>query len=166
MIPQDQPRATLLSSLLELELGIVWLAHERMRDLLSPHKLAPPHHMILEVLVGKHPTLARTGETPLSMSDLALGLDIAPASLTAMVDKLEQLGFAKRQADTADRRVMRVMATPEGQHVVDSVADGWREMHASAYAQFDEDELARHLALLQRLYGHYAANASAPERTP
>ncbi|PYE56681.1 MarR family winged helix-turn-helix transcriptional regulator [Deinococcus yavapaiensis] len=166
MTQQDSPRAELLSSLLELELGIVWLAHERMRDLLAPHKLAPPHHMILEVLVGKHPTLTRTSDTALSMSDLALGLDIAPASLTAMVDKLEQLGFAKRQPDTSDRRVMRVMATPEGQHAVDTIAEGWRQMHASAYAQFDEEELARHLGALRRLYAHYAANGHTRDGTP
>lgn len=47
-------------------------------------------------------------------SELADSLRIQPSAVTAAVDRLEARGLVTRERDEADRRVVRVVPTPEG----------------------------------------------------
>ena len=53
-------------------------------------------------------------QEPLSMRDLAERLYLDPSNLTALVDRLEDLGLVERRADSEDRRVKRIVVTPAG----------------------------------------------------
>jgi DNA-binding MarR family transcriptional regulator len=58
---------------------------------------------------------------PLSMRELADRLYLDPSNLTALVDRLEELGLVERQADPADRRVKRLVITRKGARLSDEI---------------------------------------------
>jgi DNA-binding MarR family transcriptional regulator len=51
---------------------------------------------------------------PCAHRDLAVALDVAPATVTAVVDGLERRGHVTRVRDERDRRVVRVALTATG----------------------------------------------------
>jgi DNA-binding MarR family transcriptional regulator len=63
-----------------------------------------------------HQTLLQVfgADEPLSVSELAERLAVAPALTSRMVRRLEEEGFAERVRSSDDRRVTRVRATPAG----------------------------------------------------
>lgn len=154
---EQRHHAALVRELLDLEMSLIYMSHEFMRDVLAPHDIHPPHFMLLEVLSGRHPNLAAPEATPMRMSELAGSLGFPPNSTTAMIDKLEQLGLVRRASDARDRRVTRVEITPRGHDVVASVHQAWADAHHEAYAQFTPAELTPHLDILRRTYQYYAA---------
>src|SRR5271154_3225890 len=73
---------------------------------------------------GKIKALRRIAKRPMSMRELASMLGVDPPNLTPVVDDLEQAGLIERQAHPTDRRVKRVVATPDGAalaHLADEV---------------------------------------------
>ena len=58
---------------------------------------------------------------PLSMRELAERLYLDPSNLTALVDRLEELGLVERRADADDRRVKRLVITPKGSRLADEI---------------------------------------------
>src|SRR5689334_17012665 len=64
---------------------------------------------------------------PLPMRELAALLGCDASNVTGIVDRLEAQGLARREADPHDRRVKRVIATPEGKETIRRVR---AEMHA------------------------------------
>ncbi len=60
---------------------------------------------------------------PLTMGGLARRLCITDKTVTGVVDRLERAGIVRRDRDSADRRVVRVLLTGVGE-------DHFRTMHA------------------------------------
>src|SRR5436190_1557249 len=60
---------------------------------------------------------------PLSMRELAERLYLDPSNLTALVDRLEDLGLVERQADAGDRRIKRLVITPKGVQLSEQIID-------------------------------------------
>ena len=60
---------------------------------------------------------------PLSMRELAERLYLDPSNLTALVDRLEDLGLVQRQADADDRRIKRLVITEKGVHLSEEIID-------------------------------------------
>ena len=164
--PTNPPREALLQELQELEMGLIYMSHDFMRDVLAPYDIHPPHYMLLEVLSGRHPRIASPEASPLRMSELAASLGFPANSTTAMIDKLEQLGLVRRSADAHDRRVTRVEITERGHDVVTRVGQEWTHAHRDAYRQFSSAELAPHLDILRRTYAYYAAKRSEAAPSP
>jgi len=54
--------------------------------------------------------LEREGATP---GQLAAALGLTSGSVTTMLDRLERMGFVRRQADAVDRRKLNVIPTPK-----------------------------------------------------
>jgi DNA-binding MarR family transcriptional regulator len=52
---------------------------------------------------------------PRPMGDLAESMACDPSTITAVVDRLEELGYAERQPSERDRRVKTVVLTSAGQ---------------------------------------------------
>jgi DNA-binding MarR family transcriptional regulator len=51
---------------------------------------------------------------PLTVSDLAAAEQVRPPTMTRIVTALQEAGLVEREIDPADRRVVRVRATPRG----------------------------------------------------
>lgn len=96
---------------------------------LSNAFLAVMDHMreLLEGVAAAHGLNAPTALTlrmldePLAQRDIADASDCDPSYVTAMVDRLEELGAVERQPDPDDRRVKRVVLTDDGRELREQV---------------------------------------------
>ncbi len=87
-----------------------------------------------------------SGEGPLPMNRLAELLDVSQASATGIVDRMEQRGLVARERAAEDRRIVRVVLTPQGEGLIASVATERRDKLVSLLDTLAEEDAA---ALLQ-----------------
>lgn len=59
-----------------------------------------------------------SGKDGMTQSELANRLDLGKVALGGLVDRLETVGLVERHADAEDRRVRRIILTPEGRKIV------------------------------------------------
>ena len=93
---------------------------------------------------------------PLSMGELAEHLFCDASNVTGIVDRLESRGLVERTPDTSDRRVKRLVLTPQGRTL-------WQAHHDRVYAEaagdlpcfpaLSDDDRRALLDLLQRMVG-------------
>lgn len=91
------------------------------RERLAPHGITPVQYAVLQALWE---------QDGLSAAELCARLVIDSATVTGVVDRLENLELIERRADQADRRVNRLFLTREArrrraslQAIVDGVND-------------------------------------------
>ena len=82
----------------------------------------------------------------LAMKDLAEQLLLKPHAAVQLVDRLAIAGLALRRPSTVDRRVVRVSLTPEGDALINRLA----EQHLEEMLR-QEPHLRRSLGMLKRL---------------
>ncbi|MBY8878604.1 MarR family winged helix-turn-helix transcriptional regulator [Actinacidiphila acidipaludis] len=87
---------------------------------------------------------------PLPMRELAALLGCDASNVTGIVDRLEAQGLARREADPHDRRVKRVIATPEGQETVRRVRARMHAIHRALDA-LDPAERTALYALVEKM---------------
>lgn len=86
---------------------------------------------------------------PLSMGELAERLFCDASNVTGIVDRLEEKGLVERQPDAGDRRVKRLVLTPEGRKL-------WQAHHdrvfedAPVFANLDVQDRAALVRLLRQ----------------
>jgi DNA-binding MarR family transcriptional regulator len=88
---------------------------------------------------------------PLTLGELAAAEQVAPPTMTKVVEKLEANGFVTRQIDPTDRRVTRVSVTPDGLRHLDSTRQRRTAWLATRLEQLDEQQLERLLHSLDVL---------------
>jgi DNA-binding MarR family transcriptional regulator len=84
--------------------------------------------------------LERSG--PLSAGDIARQSGLAAASVTNLIDRLEQKGFVRRVADPADRRRVMVEAITERLSGARSLFASTRRSLAELYDRYSERDLS------------------------
>ena len=94
---------------------------------------------------------------PLPMSRLAESLDLAVASLTGIVDRMEARRLVERRRDSVDRRVVLVAPGPASRKVFADINQRRRRGLAKLLAGLQDDELRGLLA------GHRALRAARAE---
>lgn len=82
---------------------------------------------------------------------IAAALDIDKASVVAIVDRLEELGWLLRRRSNHDRRRYGLYLTPEGARQAQILRSQAEEAEAFARDIFSTDELNQLLGLLARL---------------
>ena len=80
---------------------------------------------------------------PLTLGELAAREQVAPPTMTKVVEKLEAHGFVTRTVDQKDRRVSRVTVTPAGRRHLDATRVRRTAWLASRLDQLTADELER-----------------------
>ncbi|GGV08367.1 MarR family transcriptional regulator [Streptomyces litmocidini] len=98
---------------------------------------------------GKALTVLRRG--PAAMRALAETMACDASNMTGIIDRLEQRGLVRREADTADRRVKNVVLTAEGRRATDAIRAKMRTTREGLDGLDDEDKDALH-ALLERVF--------------
>jgi DNA-binding MarR family transcriptional regulator len=86
--------------------------------------------------------------------ELASIEQVAPPTITAVVDKLEKLGLVTRETDTTDRRVTRVRATAAGIDQLDEVRNrrtSWLAFRLTALTDDERRRLADAADVLAKL---------------
>src|SRR3954462_6830784 len=126
-------------------------AHEFARAL-EPLGLRPPHFGVMTLI---------SVEPGLTQQDLAGRSLIDPSSMVAVVDELEELGYAERQPHPGDRRKHAVHLTTEGQRILERAQATAIEMTRGLLAPRDAAEVPE----LRRLPRKLAGVESWPRRS-
>ncbi|MBN2469334.1 MAG: MarR family transcriptional regulator [Anaerolineae bacterium] len=116
--------------------------HERIRLRLEPLGLYKGQPYVIELL---------SEQDGLSQGELGEAMRLQPATVTKMVQRMEQAGFVERRADVRDQRISRVYLTPAGQQVRPALDAIWDEIAAELFAGFSEEDQRQLEELLQRL---------------
>ena len=98
--------------------------------------------------------LSALSERPWRITALAARERITQPGITLLVNRLEQRGWAQRQVDASDRRVVLVTITPDGQAALERMRAEYRALlHEEMATLPDEDvcALARAIEILDRL---------------
>jgi DNA-binding MarR family transcriptional regulator len=99
-------------------------------------------------------SLARAPESRMRRVDLASGLLLTAGGVTRLLDGLEREGFVARENCSSDRRVSYAVLTEAGRDKLREASKSHtRQIRELLGGTFDEDELARLVALLDRLPG-------------
>ena len=104
------------------------------------HGLTPPHGMALMMLI----------DGPRRMRDIADQMVCDASYVTAIVDRLEELGLATRQASATDRRVKEIALTAKGRAAAAEIQAAMSAAPA-ALGQLSEEDLATLAAILDKL---------------
>ena len=92
---------------------------------------------------GQPPVLGVLAEGEgVSHSELAARLDVRPATISKMLDRMERAGFLTRRPDAEDQRVSRVYLTERGRAVQCEVRRLIRTMAQETFAGFSLEEQA------------------------
>jgi DNA-binding MarR family transcriptional regulator len=112
-------------------------------------------HSAVASRVGIHTTdykvmslLQRSG--PLSAGAIVEATGLASGSVTALVDRLTGMGFARRVRDASDGRRVLVEITSQGIAAFEPYFRSPELAHDRLYAPYDEDQLAVILDFLTR----------------
>lgn len=90
-------------------------------------------------------------DEPQPMGSIAERMDIDASYVTALVDRLEALGYVERQPALADRRVKNVALTPSGIELRHAIRTSFIEI-ASPFEHLTEAEQSQLLELLTKAF--------------
>ena len=93
--------------------------------------------------------LSKTG--PSTVLELARWVNVDPAAMTRLLDRLEKKQLCRRARDPVDRRVVRVQITPEGEAAIAGVPAALSEVMNAHLAGFTRDEFTALTGALQRM---------------
>lgn len=85
-------------------------------------------------------------------SQLADELDVRPATISRMVDRMEQSGLVTRCKDMDDQRVSRVHLTDDGKMSESAVDEVWQKLETITTANFTVEERLVLRRLLLQIY--------------
>ncbi len=113
--------------------------------------------------------LAKAGE--MTAGQLARSADMNPATVTAMLDRLEAAGIVRRDRSTTDRRVYNVSLTDHGWQELDGKVAAWREKWEQKLAGFAQGEIGTAVRVIDAVTELYAEvfdalGAHEPDRAP
>ncbi|RNF36000.1 MarR family winged helix-turn-helix transcriptional regulator [Paracoccus methylarcula] len=124
-------------------LGVTRAAENRLRDYLRrEHNTTLPRFDVMAALWRR-----REGVT---MSELSRMLLVSNGNATAVMDRLEADGLAKRESEDGDRRRVRVRLTPEGLAAFEAMAVGHEAEVDAIFADLTETDLDTMREILAR----------------
>ena len=121
---------------------IVRAAEFASRDLTRATGLTPSQLIVLQIV-------ARAGEP--GAGAIAEAARLSPATVTALLDKLEARGFIARQKGQTDRRRITVTLTAEGRKALAETPDLLQDRFAARFAKLADWEQASIIAALERV---------------
>ena len=101
------------------------------------------HHLLesLGLYRGQpHVLRALWEQEGMTHGELAARLQVQPATITKMIQRMEKAGFVARRPDPKDQRVSRVYLTEAGRTVQDRVKQVWRTLEDETFDGFTLEE--------------------------
>jgi DNA-binding MarR family transcriptional regulator len=106
-----------------------------------------------EVYPGQPPLLfALTRKDGQSQKELAEKMQITPATITVMLNRMVKTGLVERRADEKDQRVSRVYLTDKGRAAQVEVKETFKQMDARCFADFQEEDRVLLRRLMLKVY--------------
>ena len=113
-------------------------------EALEPLGLRPPHFGVLRLI---------DADPGLTQQELARRSLIDPSSMVAVVDELEELGYAERRTHPADRRKHAIHLTADGRRMLERAQTIAMETTKEILAPLTADEIDELRLLLRKLAG-------------
>lgn len=107
------------------------------------YNLVPSYGNILTVLYDHNGTL--------SMKEIGKLLGKEKSTITAIVDKLEKLGYVDKIKSEKDRRTTFVCLTEMGKNIEKKFEEISCDVHSTAYKNFTKEEKNEFLRLLKKM---------------
>jgi DNA-binding MarR family transcriptional regulator len=113
-------------------------------EALEPLGLRPPHFGVM-TLIATDPGLTQ--------QELAARSLIDPSSMVAVVDELEEFGYAERQIHPGDRRKHAIHLTKEGERILGRARAAAMQTAKEVLGPLDKSEVETLRRLLRKLAG-------------
>jgi DNA-binding MarR family transcriptional regulator len=117
---------------------------EQVDDFLAAHGITSGRFMTMMIL--------ESNPEGLKPSVLAGNLGVTQATVTGLIDGLEQTGFAKRREHAVDGRACVVALTEKGQKFISRVRPEFNQWVGRLYNGIDESEKYQLIGLLEKFY--------------
>lgn len=99
------------------------------------------NHLGRELSLRQLGVLYALREGPLAAGQLARRQRVTPAVITGLLDRLEQRGYVRREADPEDRRRLRLVLTESGREVAQEVRQALAGQMAAQFESASPAEL-------------------------
>ena len=86
----------------------------------------------------------------MNQSEIAQHLSVQGATVTDMLQRMEEAALVSRRRDRDDNRLVRVYLTDAGREKERSIMEQFLELESAVFAGFDESERAQLRGLLSR----------------
>lgn len=91
---------------------------------------------------------------PQMQSALAKKLSYTPGGMTSIADKLVKEGFAKRESDANDRRIVFLAVTDKGMDILDKASKAGHDMRKDYYSILTEEEIQQLISIQKKMFEH------------
>lgn len=119
------------------------------------HNLASRTFPQLGLHRGQVPVLLELTETDgITQSELVERLEVTPATLTNLLNRMEESGFILRQRDPADTRVSRVYLSEKGLSTAEQFSQLAETVDGITFAGFSPEELETLTGFLERVHAN------------
>jgi DNA-binding MarR family transcriptional regulator len=98
-----------------------------------------------------------------TVAELARELQTDAGAMTRLLDRLEAKGLCRRERSTEDRRVVRIMLTPEGEKAAAQVPAVLSQIMNEILAGFTRDEWSTLKSMLRRMLVNVETQRSRSE---
>ena len=89
--------------------------------------------------------------SPCTANELAQALDQTPSAVTRLLDKLEALGYVRREPHALDRRALQIVMTDEGRQMWTTLKERGDAAMAYALRDLTPDEREQLISLMTRV---------------
>ena len=91
-----------------------------------------------------------------AQSAVACDLELEPATMVRILDRMEENGLIERRPDARDRRINLIVRTPIGEEQAALVRSIGEDLRMQIFADVDPKELQNGIALLERVAANVA----------
>lgn len=154
-------RQRTLSALAELVRDVGWSSERVGHSFAAAQGLHPTDLRALTAVYA-----ADRAGAPLTVRELAAELDLTPAAITYVIDRLTASGHVWRERGARDRRTVVLRFAEHGHQLARAFFTPLGDLHAEALADFTDDELAisaRVLAVVNAALTRFDRELRAPE---
>ncbi|GEB30832.1 MarR family winged helix-turn-helix transcriptional regulator [Brevibacillus parabrevis] len=108
-----------------------------------------------DVYPGQPILLMRLAHTDgLIQKELARRIQVKPATLTVMINRMEKCGLVERRADERDQRISRVFLTDKGRLATKAVKEALRVLELKCFEDFTDEEKIVLQGMLDRMHSN------------
>lgn len=143
--------------------------HHKSLGMLMGQLMRAKHNRMAQLIGSKgvHPGQAQlllflNKNEGLTQKELGEKVDLKPATITIMLNRMEKAGLAERRPDKEDLRISRVYMTEKGRQTEHGLTAAVDKVQQEAYHGFSEEELM----LMRRFLLHMKYNLDEAMKSP
>lgn len=143
--------------------------HHKSLGMLMGQLMRAKHSRMTQLIgsMGVHPGQAQlllflNKNEGLTQKELGEKVDLKPATITIMLNRMEKAGLAERRPDKEDLRISRVYMTEKGRQTEQGLTAAVDKVQQEAYYGFSDEELM----LMRRFLLHMKYNLDEAMKSP